>query len=153
VGEGTVHRLWEPLAQKHAPPNGYAGKFSTPYCVAAGFIDGKCGFEQFTDERVKDPKLRALAAKVSYVIDPNDEYPRNFTGHIRATLKNGTVREVRKPHMRGGAHEPLTRAEILAKFQDNARFGGWSRSRSDELASAVDKIAQGGPVDLTVARG
>jgi len=153
VGEGTVHRLWEPLAQKHAPPNGYAGKFSTPYCIAAGFIDGKCGFEQFADQRVKDPALRALAAKVSYVIDPNDEYPRNFTGHIRATLKDGTVREVHKPHMRGGAHEPLTKAEILGKFQDNARFGGWPRTRADALAAAIDKISQGEAVDLAVARG
>ena len=26
VGEGTVHRLWEPLADKQRPPNGYAGQ-------------------------------------------------------------------------------------------------------------------------------
>src|SRR5215468_5643543 len=32
VGEGTVHRLWEPLTAKQRPTNGYAGKFSTPYC-------------------------------------------------------------------------------------------------------------------------
>src|SRR3954447_25045957 len=32
VGEGTVHRLWEPLAAKQKPANGYAGKFSQPYC-------------------------------------------------------------------------------------------------------------------------
>ena len=43
VGEGTVHRLWEPLAAKQTPNNGYAGKFSTPYCVAAGFIRGNVG--------------------------------------------------------------------------------------------------------------
>jgi 2-methylcitrate dehydratase PrpD len=152
VGEGTVHRLWEPLAQKHAPPNGYAGKFSTPYCIAVGLIDGKAGFEQFTDERVQDKELRALAAKVSYVIDPNDEYPRNFTGHISATLKNGSVREARKPHMRGGAHEPLTRDEILTKFHDNARFGGWPRERADQLAAAIQTIAKGGAVDLRCAR-
>jgi 2-methylcitrate dehydratase PrpD len=152
VGQGTVHRLWEPLASKHAPPNGYAGKFSTPYCIAVGFVDGKAGFEQFTDDRVKDSALRELAAKVSYVIDPNDEYPRNFTGHIRATLKDGSVREVKKPHMRGGAHEPLTRDEILAKFHDNARFGGYERGRADALAAAIDSIAKGGPVDLRCAR-
>jgi len=152
VGEGTVHRLWEPLAKKHAPPNGYAGKFSTPYCIAAGFIDGKAGFEQFTDERVKDKDLRALAAKVSYVIDPKDEYPRNFTGHIRATLKDGSVREVRKAHMRGGAHEPLSRDEILTKFHDNARFGGWPRERADALAAAIAAVAKGGAVDLRAAR-
>ena len=152
VGEGTVHRLWEPLKQKQTPPNGYAGKFSTPYCIAAGFIDGKVGFAQFTDERVKDPTLRALAAKVSFIVNPNDPYPKNFTGHIRSTLKDGTVREIRKPHMRGGAHEPLTAADILAKFRDNARFGGFSAQNAETLAAALDKISQGGAVDLKAAR-
>src|SRR5437868_7076520 len=40
VAEGIVHRLWEPLAQKQRPVNGYAAKFSTPYCIAAGFVHG-----------------------------------------------------------------------------------------------------------------
>src|SRR3954468_7304525 len=40
VGEGTVHRLWEPLADKQRPPNGYAAKFSTPYCIAAALLRG-----------------------------------------------------------------------------------------------------------------
>ncbi len=34
VAEGTVHRLWEPLAAKQAPPNAYAAKFSVPFCIA-----------------------------------------------------------------------------------------------------------------------
>jgi len=153
VGEGTVHRLWEPLAAKQAPPNGYSAKFSTPYCIAVGFLDGKAGFEQFTDERVADPAVRALARKVSYVIDPNNPYPARFTGHIRAKLSNGEVREIERGNMRGGAHEPLTGAEITAKFQNNARFGGWNRYRAERLISALDRIVQGGAVDLAVARG
>src|SRR6185437_12853302 len=44
VGEGTVHRLWEPLAVKHAPPTPYAAKFSTPLCMAVGFFDRRAGF-------------------------------------------------------------------------------------------------------------
>jgi 2-methylcitrate dehydratase PrpD len=152
VGEGTVHRLWEPLVSKHAPPNGYAGKFSTPYCVAIGFLDGKAGFEQFTDARAADEKARALAAKVSYVIDPDNPYPKNFTGHIRATLKDGSVREFRKGHMRGGAHEPLSDADIESKFRDNAAFGGWSGERIDATASALRHIAAFGPVDLKMTR-
>src|SRR5262249_14488702 len=47
VGEGTVHRLWGPLAAKQRPPNGYAGKFSTPYCIAAGFLRGNVGLGDF----------------------------------------------------------------------------------------------------------
>jgi 2-methylcitrate dehydratase PrpD len=152
VGEGTVHRLWEPLQQKRAAPNGYAAKFSTPYCIAVGFLDGKAGFEQFTDERVMDPKVRALAATVSYVIDPRNDYPKNFSGHIRATLKDGTVREVRKAHMRGGAHEPLTDEEVQAKFRDNLQFGGWDARRATQLSHAIDRIVAGANVDLSVAR-
>ena len=153
VGEGTVHRLWEPLALKHTPPNGYAGKFSTPYCIAVGFLDGKAGFEQFTDTRVAEEKVRVLAAKVSYVIDPDNAYPKNFTGHIRVTLKDGSVRESRKAHMRGGAHEPLSDTDIATKFRDNAAFGGWTKERTDATASALRRIAALGAVDLQMTRG
>jgi 2-methylcitrate dehydratase PrpD len=153
VGEGTVHRLWEPLALKQSPPNAYAAKFSTPYCVAVGFIDGGAGLGQFTEERVAEASVRALAAKVSYVINPADEYPRNFSGHIKARLRDGSVREARQPHMRGGAHEPLSTADILQKFHDNAAFGGWARGRSGQVEAALDRIVAGGSVDLSAARG
>jgi 2-methylcitrate dehydratase PrpD len=153
VGEGTVHRLWEPLALKHAPPNAYAGKFSTPYCIAVGFLDGKAGFEQFTEARVAEESVRALAAKVSYVIDPDNEYPKNFTGHIRATLKDGTVREARKAHMRGGVHEPLSDSDIAAKFRDNAAFGGWTKERIEATEAALRQIGALGAVDLQMTRG
>jgi 2-methylcitrate dehydratase PrpD len=148
VGEGTVHRLWEPLALKHAPPNGYAGKFSTPYCIAVGFIDGRAGLEQFTDERVRDRRLTALASRIRYVVDPDNEYPRSYTGHLRVTLEDGSVIEVEKPHLRGGSNEPLTEGEIAAKFADNVRFGGGSSTMAAQLFEAVSIIAAGGPVNL-----
>jgi 2-methylcitrate dehydratase PrpD len=131
VGEGTVHRLWEPLAAKQSPPNAYAGKFSTPYCVAAGFILGHAGLDAFTEERVGDERLRALAAKVRYEIDPDNPYPNEFTGHVRVRLHNGTVVEERQSHMRGGAKEPLSRADIEEKFRLNCAYGGWSPSQAD----------------------
>jgi hypothetical protein len=34
--------------------------------------------------------------------------------------------------MRGGAREPLSRAELAAKFTDNAQHGGWSIALADE---------------------
>ena len=153
VGEGTVHRLWEPLALKQSPPNGYAGKFSTPYCMAVGFLDGDAGLGQFTDARTQDKAARALAAKVSFVIDPANPYPNEFTGHLRATLKDGRVVEKRRAHMRGGAHEPLTNEAILAKFRANARFGGWDDARAGALEAALNRIADGAKVDLSQAGG
>src|SRR3981189_1812427 len=59
VAEGTVHRLWEPLADKPAPPNAYAAKFSVPFCIAVGFITGDAGIAAFTAETVADARIRA----------------------------------------------------------------------------------------------
>jgi 2-methylcitrate dehydratase PrpD len=153
VGEGTVHRLWAPLSLKQAPPNGYAAKFSSPYCIAVGHLDGRAGLGQFTDERVAEADVRALAAKVSYVVDPNNPYPKAFTGHIRATLKDGSVKEIRRANMRGGAHDPISSDGIIDKMRDNARFGGWETSRIDALIKVIDRIAGGGDFELTGARG
>ena len=133
VGEGTVHRLWEPLAAKQRPPNGYAGKFSTPYCIAAGFVRGNVGLDAFTDAAVRDQHVLALAAKVRYRIDPDNPYPKFHRPHPRV-LADGRVVEERQPHLRGGAHEPLTRADIEEKFALNARHGGWDEARAAALA-------------------
>jgi 2-methylcitrate dehydratase PrpD len=152
VGEGTVHRLWEPLADKQRPPNGYAGKFSTPYCVAAGFVRGGVGLEAFTDEAVKEPAVQALAAKVRYQIDPNNPYPRNYTGHVRAVLKDGRAIEERQPHLRGGAHEPLSRGDIEDKFARNCRHGGWDEARIGAALAALGRL-YAGAIDLKFLRG
>ena len=151
VGEGTVHRLWEPLAAKQKPANGYAGKFSTPYCIAAGFIRGNVGLGDFSDAAVRDPAVVALAGKVRYQIDPQNPYPKNFTGHIRATLRGGTVVEERQPYMRGGAQEPLTRADIQDKFLLNAAHGGWTAARAAQALKLVGTLFDE-PVELTALR-
>jgi 2-methylcitrate dehydratase PrpD len=153
VGEGTVHRLWEPLALKQSPPNGYAAKFSSPDCIAAGFLLGGAGLEAFEDTAIRDNARRVLAAKVSYVIDPANPYPKAFTGHIRATLADGTVREVRQGHMRGGVNAPLSDAEIIAKYRDNCHFGGWSAERAARAFTALEALFDDKPLDLKGARG
>jgi 2-methylcitrate dehydratase PrpD len=131
VGEGTVHRLWEPLAAKQHPANGYGAKFSTPYCIAATFVRGNVGLDSFTDVAVKEAAVLTLAGKVRYVIDPDNPYPDNFTGHIRAELNDGRVIEERQPYLRGGAHEPLSRSDIEQKFMLNARHGGWNDAQAN----------------------
>jgi len=101
--------------------------------MAVGFLDGKAGYAQFTDDRIHDPAVLELAAKIRYRIDPTNDYPRNFSGHLRATLNDGSQREFRQPHMRGGAHALLATAELESKFMDNALFGGWSRATAERL--------------------
>ncbi|HEX9808967.1 MAG TPA: MmgE/PrpD family protein [Alphaproteobacteria bacterium] len=142
VGEGTVHRLWDPIESKRRPPSPYGAKFSGPYCVAVAFTDGDAGLAQFTEERLHDPRILALAAKVSYEIDPDNEYPANYTGHIAARLKDGTVREEVQPCLRGGTRDPLSRDGIVGKFRANLAYGGMEAARGKALLRLCEGLGE-----------
>jgi 2-methylcitrate dehydratase PrpD len=152
VAEGTVHRLWEPLADKQRPRNGYAAKFATPYLLATGFVHGGVGLGAFTEKAIRDPEVLALAARVKFVIDPQNPYPANYTGHLRASLKDGSVIEERQPHLRGGAQEPLSRQDVADKFALNAEHGGWTGTQSDATLKLLAGLYRG-KIDLSALRG
>ena len=103
------------------------------YQGSIAFLDGRAGLEPFTDARIKDPEAKALAAKIGYVIDPDNEYPRNYTGHLTATLQDGRTVTAEQPFLRGGQHAPLDDAELQEKFFANAAFGGWDPDRAKAL--------------------
>jgi 2-methylcitrate dehydratase PrpD len=152
AAEGTLQRLWEPLAQKQAPVNAYAAKFSTPFCIALAFLTGDVGLGSFGATNMTDPRIRALAAKVRYVVDSGNPYPAAYTGHMRVRLNDGRIIEERQPHLRGGAQEPLSRAEIEEKFFANAAHGGWPRSRAEAARDLARRLLDG-PIDLQALRG
>src|SRR3954451_9548618 len=152
AAEGTVHRLWEPLADKQRPRNGYAAKFAVPYLLAAGFVHDGVGLGAFTEAAIHDERVLALAAKVKFVIDPDNPYPDNYTGHICATLRDGSVVEERQPYLRGGAQEPLTRQDVVDKFALNVEHGGWDSARSDAALKLLARLYEG-KIDLSSLRG
>jgi len=117
---GPVPRLWEPLAAKHVPPNGYAAKFSLPYLLASIFVRGRAGLAEFTDAAVREAEVLRVAGLVTYELDATIDYPRQFIGDVEVTLAGGRVLRERQDRPRGGPDAPLTREEIEAKFRGNA---------------------------------
>jgi len=117
---GPVPRLWEPLAAKHAPPNGYAAKFSLPYLLASIFVRGRAGLAEFTDAAVREADVLRVAGLVTYELDASIDYPRQFIGDVEVTLAGGRTLRERQDRPRGGPDAPLTREEIEAKFRGNA---------------------------------
>jgi 2-methylcitrate dehydratase PrpD len=153
TAEGIVHRLWEPLAAKQNPPNGYAAKFSIPYAIAVGMLRGDAGLSDYEEAVVHDPAVRALAGKVRYVVDPGNPYPRQFTGHLRVTLKSGEVREASQGHFRGGREEPLSAEALESKFMANCAYGGWGEDRSRAALGVLRALRTAHKLDLGSLRG
>ena len=152
TAEGIVHRLWEPIAAKQNPPNGYAAKFSIPYAIAVGMLRGDAGLGDYEEAIVHDPAVRALAGKVRYIVDPDNPYPRQFTGHLRVTLRNGDVREASQGHFRGGREAPMSAELLEAKFMANCNYGGWRADRARSALAVLRALRTSPRVDLTTLR-
>jgi 2-methylcitrate dehydratase PrpD len=149
TAEGIVHRLWEPLAMKQSPPNGYAAKFSTPYAIAAGILRGDAGLGEYDESVVKDPAMTRLAGKVRYIVDPANPYPNQFTGHLRITLDSGEVFEHRQGYFKGGAAHPLSDEDIMRKFMANCAYGGLTDPQAEQMASVLKALPDAAQVDLS----
>ena len=150
TAEGIVHRLWEPLAAKAAPPNAYAAKFSIPYAIAVAIVRDDAGLSDYTDALAHDPGLREVASKVHYAIDPANPYPKRFTGHLRVTLTDGTVHEHRQDFFKGGIGHPLSDAELRRKFDANCAHGGMAADATGRIADAIDTLFDAGVVHARV---
>jgi 2-methylcitrate dehydratase PrpD len=142
---GPVPRLWEPLAAKQAPPNGYAAKFSLPYLVASILVRGRAGLAEFAEEAVRDPEVLAVARRVTYELDAGIDYPRRFVGDVEVALADGRTLRERQDRPRGGPDAPLTRAELEAKFRGNAGLA-LPPDRVERAIRAVDGLAAGAPL-------
>jgi 2-methylcitrate dehydratase PrpD len=110
--------------------------------MAVAFLEGDAGLAQFTEAKVKDQAVLELAAKIGFEIDPKNEYPKNYTGHLRATLTSGEVIQIDQPHLRGGSRDPLSRAELEHKFRQNTAFGGWAPAQSEALLAFAGSLAR-----------
>ncbi len=139
TAEGPVHRLWEPLKEKQRPSSSYGAKFSLPYSIATMLIRGKAGLEEFSEKAIHDSEVLSLAGKVRYELDPEIDYPRHFSGHVKIRLKNGATLEENQPYPRGGLESPFTLAEIEGKFCANAGLA-LPRERVEKIVGTVSGL-------------
>ena len=140
VGEGTVHRLWEPIKEKQKPSSPYGAKFSVPYCIAVGLIDGVAGLKQFTEKRLKNSEVIELSSKINYEINPKDEYPKNYSGDISIFMKNGEILSAKQNCLKGGRKDPLSFREVKDKFNANLNFANIKQTEIQKLEILVDNV-------------
>jgi 2-methylcitrate dehydratase PrpD len=112
-------------------------QFSTAYCVAAALMDGQVGLQQFSPERIKDPKIHQLASLVKIEADPEMEKlrPANRPAIVEIILKNRRKVTGRVDYPKGDGRKPLSEDELLKKFEGLA-----SRVLSQEKVKRTESL-------------
>lgn len=124
-----------------APVDTMGAQYSIPYCAAVALTGDPRDPARFLAEAVNDSTTRALAAKVTIVVDPTVEavYPAKFGARVKLTLANGAVAERTVLECHGTPADPCSREEQIDKF----RLLAGARLPPDavsELARLVDTV-------------
>jgi 2-methylcitrate dehydratase PrpD len=134
-----VSIVCEPVAEKHAPASDSHGRVSLQYSVAEALFFGELGKHAYSDQSRRNPEILALARKIRYHVDPDYPGPGRFKGAVKVTLKDGTQFIEEEEYNRGSAENPMTSAELRAKFDDNAS-GFLSVEARARLAEEIQRL-------------
>jgi 2-methylcitrate dehydratase PrpD len=136
VAEFNVSIVCEPVAEKCAPATQAHCRVCLQYTMAEALYAGSLGKTAYGDAMRLNPEVLALARKVQYLVDPSFPGPGRFTGAVRVTLADGRVIEEIEEYNRGSAENPMSEAELRAKFDDNAS-GFLNAAQRDRLAQEI----------------
>jgi 2-methylcitrate dehydratase PrpD len=143
VAAFIVPIVCEPASEKLAPASDSHGRISLQYSIAEAFVRGALGRHAYGDNSLRDPDILGLARRVRYHVDPAFPGPGRFKGAVTVTLTSGRVLAEVEDYNRGSADNPMTDAELRAKFDENA--GGFlspaARDRVAEAVAALDTLA------------
>ena len=155
VAEFNVSIVCEPVAEKTAPATEAHCRVCLQYTLAEAMVRGELGRGAHADAFRTDPEILALARRVTYRVDPSFPPPGQFKGAVTMTLADGRVLSEVEEYNRGSAENPMTAAELRAKFDDNAGsvLDAAARERLAGAVAAVESMDDAGMLTgMTVGR-
>ncbi len=132
----------------HQPANELQAKFSMEFCMAILLLEGRAGLNEFNDETVLRPDVKAMIEKVDFVIDDRAEAAgfNLMTTYIDIQLNNGQSISGMADFGKGSPTYPMTYDEVADKFLDCAEFAHWDMSRAKEVVAIVTEFDKLGDI-------
>ena len=134
---GDWHKVMcEPLEARRAPKIALDAKFSLPYLVAVAVTRGEVGVMDFTEERLFDPNILALAQKVTPVPDASLDWKLRIpSGRVEIVLEDGRSYVKEGTNVPGTIDAPMSWDDLGRKFDDCA-----AASRTTLSADEVNHV-------------
>jgi 2-methylcitrate dehydratase PrpD len=115
--------------------SGLQGKFTTNYVCAVAMLDGRLERASFSDAKTRDPKVQEAMDKITVIRDETIPEKGEYCP-VAMTLKDGRKVQYSATIQRGHAKNPLSEAEVQAKFCNNAAVV-LSQNRIEETIACV----------------
>ncbi|MFQ5599810.1 MAG: MmgE/PrpD family protein [Candidatus Krumholzibacteriia bacterium] len=125
-------------ASKYEPDSRETADHSLPYCIAAALADHMVTPQQFTEEKLRDERLRAQLRKVRVTANEEFEklFPEKQSARVTITTTAGKKFSRRVDVPKGDPRDPMTMEELQIKF-DALAEPVMSAGRRGELRDTV----------------
>jgi 2-methylcitrate dehydratase len=150
----TYYTAWSEIGSEPAkwdPKTRETADHSLAYLLALGFVDGRITAESFSDERIRDGKLRPLMQRIR--VSENKDYTREFPGklmtRIEVTPRGGERVSGLASYPKGHAKNPMSDADLEAKFDDLSH--GVLAAGGRTLLQALWNVEQSAHIGETLA--
>jgi 2-methylcitrate dehydratase len=102
---------WDPKTRETAD-------HSLPYIVAHILVNGKINVDSYSEENLKDQRVKSLMKKISIKVDPSLDklYPKAVPNRITIYLKDGRKESSEIIYPKGHYMNPLSDEELNDKF-------------------------------------
>ena len=130
------------------PATGLEGKFSLPYAMAAGILDGGYSLATFTDDAVRRSDVSALYPRIDVHEDAacrgdDPEFEKRSSGsrgfvEVEVLLRNGRSERIRVDKAPGSPTREVSWEDLHRKFLDCARAS--TRIAEPRAQEAFEKI-------------
>lgn len=116
IGRMTI----EPRDAKYRPQSPSIAKFSLPFVAGTALVYGTVDLRSFSEERLHDPAVLALADKVSVRINERWTKAQNKFTDLTVRTSKGDF-SLHLEHPLGCIENPMSPQQLRAKFMDCAR--------------------------------
>lgn len=138
---GTTNMVYVHCGWKYVPKETITAQMNLPYTAAVTLLEGNAFIDQYVDEKLRDPKILALADKVEVVVDPELDAlgPHEMRAvRVTVTTKSGDAFKEEVIYRPGHHKNPISDDDLRAKFRDLA-----GRVLKPSAVSAIESLVAG----------
>jgi 2-methylcitrate dehydratase PrpD len=115
-----------------------AAQFSLPLAVATSIVNGACGLSELAVDRLTAPEVMSILAVMDIGVDP--KWAGYEGGRVELTFIDGTTVASETTVAPGHPTNPMTEAQVLAKFMSLAAEN-LGPDRAKRVAAKIAKLA------------
>lgn len=128
---------------RNAATSALNAKFSLPYAVARGIVNGSVLLEHFEERALHDPEVSRVMGLVR--MEPHDDDSNDYGAEVIIRLSDGsTLQQVVSSPLGRGPEAPLPQEMLAAKFLDCAKHSLTDQGAIDvfDLLMRMDQVSQ-----------